>query len=103
MNNAYSKSADNSYSAKKMTKPIHFFCDFPQAVSVCLIGDFNDWNPTAHPMQHQPDGSWFLEVPLPHGHHAYLFLVDGKSRPDARAMGAIRNDRYGLISLIAVS
>jgi hypothetical protein len=25
--------------------------------SLYLVGDFNDWNATAHPMQHNDDGS----------------------------------------------
>lgn len=86
-----------------MFKPVHFFCHAIGATSVCLIGDFNDWNPAAHPMQRQVDGDWFIEVPLTHGHHQYLFLVDGKPRPDAQAMGAVRNEQNELVSLITVS
>jgi 1,4-alpha-glucan branching enzyme len=86
-----------------MVKPVQFFCNAPQAESVCLIGDFNGWNPATHPMQRQVYGSWFLEVPLTLGRHQYLFLIDGKPRPDAQAMGAVRNEQNKLVSLIAVS
>ncbi len=104
MNNpTIGKSSKNSYSVKNTVKPVHFFYHNPQARSVCLIGDFNGWNPATHPMQRQMDGSWFLEVPLTHGHHQYLFLVDGKTRPDAQAMGSARNGRNEVVSLIAVS
>ena len=44
--------------------PINFFCAAPNAQSVYLIGDFNDWNRTSHPMERQTDGCWFLQVPL---------------------------------------
>ena len=103
MNTSCKKLAMNPYSAENVVKPVHFFCRAPKARSVCLIGDFNDWDPTAHPMRRQADGSWFVEAQLAHGHHEYLFLVDGKPRPDAQAMGAVRNERYDLVSLIAVS
>ncbi|PYK57671.1 MAG: hypothetical protein DME21_16850 [Verrucomicrobia bacterium] len=36
--------------------PINFFCAAPEAQSVYLIGDFNDWNRTSHPMERQTDG-----------------------------------------------
>lgn len=103
MNTNNSTTSSETYSAKKMAKPIHFFCKAIQANSVCLIGDFNDWNPASHPMQRRLDGFWAVEVPLTRGHHEYLFLVDGKSRPDAQAMGAVRNERNELVSIIAVS
>ena len=86
-----------------MAKPVHFYCHAKEAKSVFLAGDFNDWNPASHPMRRQLDGSWYLEVPLTHGHHRYLFVVDGKMRPDAQAMGAVRNERNELVSIVAVS
>jgi 1,4-alpha-glucan branching enzyme len=103
MNATISKPASGNYSARNMAKPVHFICRAPQAASVSLVGDFNGWNPAADPMHRQVDGSWFLEVPLTHGHHRYLFLIDGKPTPDAQAMGAVRNERNELVSLVAVS
>jgi len=86
-----------------MAKPVPFSLFAPKAKEVFLVGDFNDWDPTAHPMKRQPDGAWRLEVPLNHGHHRYLFVVDGKPRLDPRAHGVAR-DRYGRkVSLLAVS
>lgn len=86
-----------------MAKPINFFCFAPEATHVSLVGDFNDWQPTAHPMNRQPDGSWTAQVPLHHGHHMYQFLVDGKPVLDPRAHGVARNRRNERASLIAVS
>jgi 1,4-alpha-glucan branching enzyme len=91
------------YSAKNMAKPINFFCVAPQARSVCLVGDFNDWQPGAHPMARQPDGSWHVVVPIHHGHHRYQFLVDGKPTLDPRATGLARNEKNERVSLMAVS
>lgn len=91
------------YSAKKMSKPINFYCFAPEAKEVYLVGDFNDWQPGSHPMQRQPDGSWTIQVPLHHGHHHYQFLVDGQPTLDPRAKGIARNARNERVSIIAVS
>jgi hypothetical protein len=40
---------------------------------------------------------------LPHGHHQYLFLVDGVQTLDPNAMGKVRNERNDTVSLIAIS
>jgi 1,4-alpha-glucan branching enzyme len=82
---------------------VDFFCRAPQAKSVSLIGDFNGWQPSAHPMKRMPDGVWFLRLELPHGHHQYLFLVDGKAMLDPNAMGKVHNERNETVSLIAIS
>ncbi len=86
--------------------PLHlvdFFCHAPQAKSVSLIGDFNGWDPAAHPMNRMPDGGWVIRLELPHGHHQYLFLVDGKPTLDPSAMGKVHNERNETVSLIAIS
>lgn len=91
------------YSAKRMAKPINFRCQAPDARSVSIIGEFNHWDPAAHPMQRQPDGSWYLQVPLHHGHHRYLLLIDGVPTLDPRAQGIARNEKGERVSLLAVS
>jgi 1,4-alpha-glucan branching enzyme len=86
--------------------PLHlvdFFCRTPQAGSVSLVGDFNNWDPKAHPMRRMPDGAWYIRIELPHGHHQYLFLVDGKPTLDPNAMGKVHNERNETVSLIAIS
>jgi len=91
------------YSAKKMLKPINFVCAAPGAQHVTLVGDFNDWDPSAYPMKLQPDGNWLIQISLHHGHHHYQFLVDGKPVLDPRAQGIARNERDEKVSLIAIS
>ena len=88
---------------KNTTKPVNFYCDAPTAASVVLVGDFNNWDDTSHPMQQRVDGGWFLQVQLTHGHHLYRFLVDGKPVLDPRGMGFARNEQNEQVSLIAVS
>lgn len=91
------------FSARNMAKPVNFYCVAPQANSVSLVGDFNCWRPWETPMRRQPDGSWTAQVQLAHGHHRYLFLVDGEPVLDPKAYGIARNDKNEPVSLIAVS
>jgi hypothetical protein len=48
----------------------------PDARRVALVGDFDEWSPTAVPMTRDPDGTWTTTVPLTPGRHAYAFVVD---------------------------
>lgn len=49
----------------------------PAAASVSLVGDFNDWEPSAAPLTRGPGGVWTTAVPLPPGRYEYAFVVDG--------------------------
>jgi 1,4-alpha-glucan branching enzyme len=98
-----SASALQRYSAKQSSKPVNFICNAPGAKQVAVIGDFNDWEPTAHPMKRQPDGAWMVQVQLSHGHHQYLFCVDGQPRLDPRAHGITRTQDGERVSLLAIS
>ncbi|MFC7668218.1 hypothetical protein ACFQT0_13155 [Hymenobacter humi] len=35
----------------------------PHADAVSVVGTFNDWKPTKHPLQHEADGYWAVDVP----------------------------------------
>ena len=91
------------YSAKQTRHQVNFRCHAPQAGSVQLVGDFNDWNLAANPMRLMPDGWWMTSLELSHGHHQYLFVVDGKPMLDPKASGIARNGNNDPVSLIAVS
>jgi 1,4-alpha-glucan branching enzyme len=103
MNAVLERSAARPYSAKNMSKPIDFYYARPDARSVNLIGDFNDWDPNSLAMQRRVDGWWFIQVLLTHGHHQYLFLVDGTPTLDPQSAGTVQVDGYSKASLIAVS
>ncbi|HEY3863658.1 MAG TPA: isoamylase early set domain-containing protein [Verrucomicrobiae bacterium] len=87
----------------KPLRAINFICRATQAATVSLVGDFNEWDPGAHPMKHMPDRSWLLTIDLKHGHHRYAFLVDGVLSLDPHAQGITRNDMGERVSLIPVS
>jgi 1,4-alpha-glucan branching enzyme len=93
----------SSYGYQKTLRAVNFICHAPEAKSVRLVGDFNGWNPAAHPMKQMPDRCWLLTVELKHGHHRYAFLVDGVLTLDPRAQGITRNDKGERVSLVPVS
>jgi len=93
----------NRYGAQQTLRAVSFICNAPQAQSVSLVGDFNKWSPTAHPMKQMTDGAWLLTVELKHGHHRYAFLVDNVLTLDPRAQGITRNDKGERVSLVPVS
>ena len=91
------------YSAQHTFHHVDFFCAAPKAQQVFLTGDFNNWSRTATPMRRMPNGCWLASLELHHGHHHYLFLVDGTAVLDPHAHGIARNDQNEPVSLIAVS
>ena len=93
----------NRYGAAQTLRARNFICNAPQAQSVSLVGDFNQWNPTAHPMKQMPDQAWLITVELKHGHHRYAFLVDGQLTLDPRGQGVTRNEKGERVSLVPVS
>jgi 1,4-alpha-glucan branching enzyme len=91
------------YSAKRNLHHATFFCNAPNARQVSLVGDFNNWNPTATQMTRHADNRWMASLELSHGYHQYLFLVDGKPVLDPNAAGKARNERNEPVSLVAIS
>lgn len=56
---------------------VQFVFVAPTARSVTLVGDFNQWNPEATPLEAGPTRSvWTVRVRLPDGRHRYAFVVD---------------------------
>jgi hypothetical protein len=74
---------------------LQFVLIAPQAASVSLVGDFNDWDPTRAPMHAARDGVWATVVSLSPGRYRYAFLVNGVEwRADPTAPTA-RDDEFG--------
>ncbi len=91
----------SSYSAKNSLKPVNFYFAAPDARLVEIIGDFNHWKPLR--MQRTLDGWWFIRMQLCHGHHHYLFVVDGEPQLDPHATGMDYDEQHGHVCLMAVS
>jgi 1,4-alpha-glucan branching enzyme len=77
--------AQHHYPAQQNPPTVNFSCEAPDAREVYLCGDFNDWDPRAHPMQHLPNGFWKCQMALPPGEHHYWFLIDDKPTLDPGA------------------
>lgn len=101
MKSIESEAISPGYSGWNSFKPINFYCCAPDAKLVHFAGDFNQWKPLE--MLRRPDGWWCLQVELPHGHHQYRFLVDGRPTLDPHAMGVGRDEANEDVSIIAVS
>ena len=59
-------------------KQIVFNCDIDsEAHSAYLVGDFNDWQPTAKKMKQVKNGTFQTTIRLAPGEYQYKFIVDG--------------------------
>ena len=84
---------DDSSKATSDLVSVRFSLVAPSAASVSIVGDFNNWNPTALPMRRSADGRiWEIEVRLPLGRYNYAFLVDGRLARDPGAPSAAVDD-----------
>ena len=75
-------------------KLVQFMLVAPDARTVSVVGDFNDWDPSATPLREAADaGVWTITVPLAAGRHQYVFMVDGNRwTPDPAAPTAVEDD-----------
>ena len=55
---------------------VQFVLVAPDAKSVAVVGDFNDWNPSATPLE-SARGMWSSEEVVMAGRHDYAFVIDG--------------------------
>lgn len=71
------------------TTYVQFLYVAPDAETVTVAGDFNDWSEQGFGLE-DPDGDgiWTGEAPLSPGLHKYMFVVDGEWVTDPQA------DRY---------
>ncbi len=57
---------------------VRFVLEAPEATSVWLAADFNEWSPAGFLMKKMPEGTWEITVPLRKGKaYAYNFIIDG--------------------------
>jgi 1,4-alpha-glucan branching enzyme len=85
-----------------MQRSVTFRCLAPEARTVTLVGDFNNWEVGVHRMTRHPNGCWQIALHLNRGNHHYHFLVDGQPVLDPLATGVARNDRDERVSLLAL-
>lgn len=73
------------------------------ADDIYLVGDFNDWDETAHPMQQDQLGHWTLTLELEAGRiYQFRYLCDGEWMNDNQA-DAYVNNPYGSHNFVVVT
>jgi 1,4-alpha-glucan branching enzyme len=75
-------------------KKVSFSLLAPEAQTVMLAADFNEWGQNPISMKKQKGGQWKTTVSLPRGSYQYLFLVDGQWRDDPKCSTRMPNP-YG--------
>lgn len=78
---------------------LQFVLIAPQANSVALVGDFNDWDPARAPMR-AAQGVWATAIRLAPGRYRYAFLVNGAEWRADPAAPLARDDEFGTPSSV---
>jgi predicted carbohydrate-binding protein with CBM48 len=81
---------------------VKFVITAPQAHSVSVVGDFNDWDAAATPAVREQDGSWSMYVPLRPGRYEYTFMLDGRHLIPDPAAPVAPDDGYGQKNSVVV-
>lgn len=94
--------ADRPVDTANDIQQIQFIYVAPEAQSVALVGDFNDWQPT--PMvRDSANGGWTVTVPLAVGRYQYQFVLDGTRHVTDPAATMTSGDFGSPNSVVAVS
>lgn len=64
------------YKVNSQNKKTGFKLKLPEANSVSLVGDFNEWNAEATPMKQDKNGVWKAELKLDAGEYQFRYFVD---------------------------
>lgn len=71
---------------------IQFEFPAPEAQKVSLVGNFNNWDTLANPMQKKKNGIWKVIMELKPGRYEYRFYVDEKWENDPSCAGCVPNE-----------
>ena len=73
----------------------------PEAESVYLAGDFNEWQEHELPMVRSDEGYWHARMRLPAGEFKFRYCADGQWYTDFAAFG-VSPGRFGLDSVLLI-
>jgi 1,4-alpha-glucan branching enzyme len=85
------KAASLTKDKNSKPKKINFEIVAPEADTVFLVGDFNEWNVSAHPLRCNSNGTWNTSLKLAPGRYEYRFLIDGEWRNDPNSGDFVSN------------
>jgi 1,4-alpha-glucan branching enzyme len=83
--------------------PVRFEFTHPTAITVCVAGTFNQWQPEAKALHPAGGGRWLKETVLLPGTYEYCLVVDGQWMPDPAARETVPNPFGGKNSILRVS
>jgi hypothetical protein len=81
---------------------VQFVLTAPKASRVAVVGDFNDWDPSATPLARSDGGSWIAAIPVSPGRHVYAFIVDGDRWVSDPASPLAPEDDFGIRNSVIV-
>jgi 1,4-alpha-glucan branching enzyme len=56
---------------------VTFACHHPDALAVCVAGEFTGWDTCLIPLERSSEGIWSITIGLLPGRYEYNFVVDG--------------------------
>jgi 1,4-alpha-glucan branching enzyme len=94
----------DSCGVRQFKDGVTFTAFFPNAKTVRIAGDFNNWQPEKAPMRKfGKDGLWKVKLPLGAGTHRYRLVVDGQWMQDPYNDASESNPYGGLNSVAHIS
>ena len=94
---------DNRNGAGHQLVPVRFELTHSTALTVCVAGCFNHWQPEANALHPAGGGRWVKETALKPGDYEYRFVVDGQWMPDPLARETVLNPFGGTNSVLRVA
>lgn len=82
------KSEKKPQSTEKVKKR-EFSLSAPQTQRVSIAAEFNQWNPSSHPMKMDDEGIWRISFALNPGQYEYRFFVDGEWQNDPNCFSSV--------------
>ena len=76
--------------------------DYQEHTDVRIMGAFNGWSRTSHPLALDRNGQWSIELLLPEGQHPYQLVVDGQEMPDPVNPHKVDNGFGGFNSILTM-
>ena len=85
-----------------LRRTVRFEANIPNARSVSVVGNFNDWKPGATPLASIGGTTWFRDLSLVPGRYEYRFVVDGKWVDPPHANAYVPNPHGGRNAVVVI-